>query len=149
MLEESLLEFQGTVILVTHDRYLLDRISTVILVLEGEGKTQFYAEFAQWEALRRMKAAPQKSEKPTTPTKSPNSQKARARLSTAEQRELANMEQGIMEAEERVESLQADLQKPEIVADHIKAQALWISIQQAQDRVAQLYQRWEELESRR
>src|SRR6266498_3405350 len=52
VLEESLLEFPGALVLVTHDRYLLDRISTQILALDGRGGTQYFADYAQWEANR-------------------------------------------------------------------------------------------------
>lgn len=149
VLEESLLDFPGTVILVTHDRYLLDRVSTVLLALEGEGQTQFYAEFAQWEALQSTKSLPAKPDKSTSAPKTPPTPRSRQRLSTAEQRELANMEQTIMEAEEKVEKLQAQLQNPEIITDHLKSEALWKTIQQEQEKTAQLYLRWEELEARR
>src|SRR5258706_15806032 len=49
VLEESLLEFQGALVLVTHDRYLLDRVSTTLLALDGRGGVQSYADYAQWE----------------------------------------------------------------------------------------------------
>src|SRR5213075_2342360 len=50
ILEESLLEFPGSIVLVTHDRYLLDRVSTVVLGLDGEGSAETFADFAQWES---------------------------------------------------------------------------------------------------
>ncbi|HRC86991.1 MAG TPA: ABC-F family ATP-binding cassette domain-containing protein, partial [Thermoanaerobaculia bacterium] len=49
VLEESLLEFPGALVLVTHDRYLLDRVSTAILALDGQGGCQLFADTAQWE----------------------------------------------------------------------------------------------------
>ena len=49
ILEESLLEFTGALVLVTHDRYMLDRVSTVVLGLDGQGSAGAFADYAQWE----------------------------------------------------------------------------------------------------
>src|SRR4030088_1909092 len=49
ILEESLLEFKGALVLVTHDRYMLDRVSTVVWGLDGEGNAGSFADFSQWE----------------------------------------------------------------------------------------------------
>ena len=50
ILEESLLEFSGAMVLVTHDRFMLDRVSTLLLALDGQGGSDFFADYAQWEA---------------------------------------------------------------------------------------------------
>ncbi len=52
VLEETLLEFTGALVLVTHDRYLLDRISTTVLGLDGCGNAATFADYAQWEEWR-------------------------------------------------------------------------------------------------
>ncbi len=62
VLEESLLEFPGALVLVTHDRYLLDRVSTRILALDGRGGAVPYADYAQWEAGQRTAAEPRTRE---------------------------------------------------------------------------------------
>src|SRR5215475_14484366 len=49
ILEQSLLEFRGSLVLVTHDRYLLDRVSTVVIGLDGEGGAESFADYRQWE----------------------------------------------------------------------------------------------------
>ena len=49
ILEESLLEFRGALVLVTHDRYLLDRVSTTVLGLDGQGRAEAFADYSQWE----------------------------------------------------------------------------------------------------
>ena len=56
VLEESLLEFTGALVLVTHDRWLLDRVSTRLLALEGEGRAEWFADYAQWEAKQARKS---------------------------------------------------------------------------------------------
>src|SRR5581483_7042466 len=50
ILEESLLEFRGSLVLVTHDRYMLDRVSNIVLGLDGEGNAESFADYAQWES---------------------------------------------------------------------------------------------------
>lgn len=149
MLEESLLEFPGAVILVTHDRYLLDRVSTQLLALEEDGKTAYYAEYAQWEEKNEpVKEVFSRSNPYAKPMPKP-SEKSLRRLSTAEKRELEGMEETILLAEGDVKALQARLQDPEIVSDHLRMEMIWKAIQGAEERVAALYVRWEELEARK
>ncbi len=59
ILEESLLEFRGSLVLVTHDRYVLDRVSTVVLGLDGLGSASLFADYSQWESWQeeRMQSA--------------------------------------------------------------------------------------------
>jgi len=150
VLEESLVEFLGAIVLVTHDRYLLDRVSTEILALDGAGSAYSIADYAQWE---RLLGARQSSEsdrtakpgarKPTSPAPPPR------RLTTAESRELAGMEDAITRAEEEIVRLHDQFSDPTIAADHIKLKALVTEQEKAQEHVAALYVRWEELESRR
>src|SRR5262249_11461117 len=63
VLEDSLTEFPGALVLVTHDRYLLDRVSTAVLGLDGEGGAQLYADYWQWEQAQ-LGVRPAKQEKP-------------------------------------------------------------------------------------
>ena len=151
VLEQSLLEFPGALILVTHDRYLLDRISTTLLALDGKGGADFYADYSQWEAKQTVlpELAPTKREAVPAPAAPKPSAPAGRRLSTAEQRELQNMENAIMAAEEQVANLQAEMQKPEIVADYQKLKTVMDAVHEAEQKVAALYNRWEELEARK
>jgi ATP-binding cassette subfamily F protein uup len=57
VLEESLTDFPGALVLVTHDRYMLDRVSTVVLGLDGEGGAEVFADYSQWEQARAVKPA--------------------------------------------------------------------------------------------
>src|SRR5947209_18757206 len=61
ILEESLLEFRGSLVLVTHDRYLLDRVSNIVLGLDGQGTAESFADYAQWQSWQaeRKRAANQ------------------------------------------------------------------------------------------
>ncbi len=60
VLEESLLDFPGALVLVSHDRYLLDRVSTVVVGLDPEGEAGIFADYSQWEAAR-SEPAPEKA----------------------------------------------------------------------------------------
>src|SRR6185295_10435809 len=59
VLEDSLMEFPGALMLVTHDRWLLDRVSTLLLALDGTGQTEWFADYAQWETAQERKTAEQ------------------------------------------------------------------------------------------
>ena len=143
VLEESLIEFPGAVILVSHDRYLLDSVSTDILALDGTGGTDYFADYTQWEQSRK----PQTKASQAVETKAAPPKEAKRRLSTAEQRELAAMETTILNAESHVETLQARLTAPDVMADHAKLTQAWQAVEAAQKEAERLYARWEELEA--
>ena len=150
VLEDSLREFPGALILVTHDRYMLDNVCTEMLALDGKGKTAYYADFHQWEQAQEIareaeREREQAAARPTTATR----QNPANPLTNAEQRELSRIEGRIETAEAEVERLQADMAKPEVVSDHAKVQELWKQVEAAQGRVAELYARWEFLEAKR
>src|SRR5256712_3799106 len=60
VLEESLAEFEGGLVLVTHDRFMLERVSTVIVALDGRGGVGMFADYAQWESARAAAEAPRR-----------------------------------------------------------------------------------------
>ena len=61
ILEESLLEYRGALVLVTHDRYMLDRVSTIVLGLDGIGSAESFADYSQWESWQAERKQPAKS----------------------------------------------------------------------------------------
>jgi hypothetical protein len=103
VLEDSLAEFDGGLILVTHDRFMLERVSTVILALDGRGGTSTFADYSQWEAAREAVAsAPRKPSE-----RAPERERSRSkRLPYHEQREWDGMEQAILDAEGALEAAQ-------------------------------------------
>ena len=142
VLEESLLEFAGALVLVTHDRYLLDRISTQILALDGRGNAEYFADYAQWEANRRDR------EKPGAGSASGERRAASGRakkLAYLEQREWDSMEGTILAAEERLETAQRAAEDPAIAADAGALQQRFAELTAAQAEVDRLYARWTEL----
>ena len=147
VLEESLLEFPGAIVLVTHDRFLFDRVSTVVLALDGSGGAEVFADYQQWEdAQRRQTTGPEKAVAPTPAAKP--APKGIKRLSYTEQREWAQMEATILAAEQVLAACRAATHDPSIAADAVVLQERYAALQAAQERVDCLYARWAELEEK-
>ena len=152
VLEESLVEFPGALVLISHDRYLLDRVSTHILALDGEGGMISYADCAQWERDvaerqrgQRQRASQAKAQEPKRARAKP----AKKALTWKEERELEAMEQAIGEREATLEEAARALEDPKVASD-AEAAGRWYETQQAaQTEVDRLYARWEELEAKR
>ena len=144
VLEESLLDFPGALVLVTHDRYLLDRVSTQILAIDGNGGSEYYADYTQWEATRtdksrRVSAPPTGNRQPAPKPK---------RLGYLEQRELDSMEASVLAAEERLSEAKSRAEDPAIAADANALQERFAALTAAQAEVDRLYARWAELEAK-
>ena len=155
VLEESLQDFPGALVLVTHDRYMLDRVCNVILALDGEGGVGFFADYPQWQLAQEAKAdaeaqarsAAQKAAKPQA-AKAP-APPAKVRLSWKEQRELEGMEEAIMSAEAELAAAHKATEDPKVLADRNKLHDACARLDDVQQRVKTLYARWEELEAKR
>jgi ATPase subunit of ABC transporter with duplicated ATPase domains len=147
VLEDSLLEFPGAVVLVSHDRYLVDRVSTQILGLDGLGGSGLYAECAQWEQdVERQKAQARKP-KPVSAPAQPKPAPTK-KLSYLESREWEQIEQRILDAEQNLQAAQAELQNPNGSADASIMQQRYDAMLAAQAEVDRLFERWAELESK-
>jgi ATP-binding cassette subfamily F protein uup len=156
ILEESLLEYRGALVLVTHDRYMLDRVSTIVLGLDGRGDAERFADYSQWEAWLRAQqskpsagapakaattrkgrdSAPQDTNRPGATTK---------KLSHTENREFASIEKRIAKAEEQLLAKRAALDDPEISSDAPRLHTAYVEMESAQKAVDELYARWAEL----
>jgi ATP-binding cassette subfamily F protein uup len=146
VLEDSLLDFPGALALVTHDRYLLDRVSTMIVGLDGAGGAALYAECAQWE--QEMAGVRRREREPATPPSKPAPGVAKKKLSYHESREWEQMEARIVEAEDGLRRAQEEMQNPEGSADAAVVTSRYEALRAAQLRVDRLYERWAELEAR-
>jgi ATP-binding cassette subfamily F protein uup len=146
-LEEMILAFEGTTIVVTHDRYFLDRVATAILAFDGRGAAVRYpGNFSTYLALRR--------EAPSTPTESarpkerPLPEKAPAKgLTYAERLEFDAIMQQIETAEGDVAALEAGLAMPS--SDHVRIAELARDLAQKKADLDILLVRWAELEGKR
>jgi ATP-binding cassette subfamily F protein uup len=148
VLEESLLEFAGAVVLVTHDRYLLDRVSTSLLALDGAGGVTPFADLAQWqaaEAARSAEAAARTAAPRPAATRAPAAAK---RLSYHEQREWDAMEATILAAEEALAACQAAVADPAVASDAAELARRCAASEAASERVERLYARWSELDAK-
>jgi ATP-binding cassette subfamily F protein uup len=154
VLEESLLEFRGALVLVTHDRYLLDRVSTTVVGLDGLGTAGRFADYSQWEAWQAERESASKTsaralDRGTVASASPATiGTAKKKLSYLEAREYATLERRIAEAEEQLETALAAYADPAIASDAERLIAAQAELHMAQNRVDQLYLRWEELETK-
>lgn len=147
VLEDSLEDFPGVVVLVTHDRFMLDSISNHLLALDGLGGAEYFADYAQWESNQNSRRKAEAKAK--SAAQGNGSKKSVAKpLSTAEKKELATIGEKIEAAEAQVALLKERMHDPEIALDHVKLQASQTEVYEAEIVVQKLFARWEELESR-
>ncbi len=146
VLESSLLEFPGAVVLVTHDRLLLDRVADLLLGLSGEGEATLLADAAQWEAWTREPSRPRARAKKVDPRKV---KKCKSGLGYLDKREFEGMEEAILEAEETLEQARAAIADPVVAADAEALQERQAALEAAEAQVERLYARWAELDARR
>jgi ATP-binding cassette subfamily F protein uup len=156
ILEESLLEYSGALVLVTHDRFMLDRVSTVVLGLDGRGSAERFADYSQWDAWQRarLSLATPKSVNGDRRLRPARGEGPRARavakkkLTYTEAREFATMESRINEAEQILHAKRAALEDPAITSDRLSLQNACTQMEEAQKSVDTLYARWAELEQK-
>ena len=150
LLEEALVAFGGCVIVVSHDRYFLNRVCTSILAFEGEGRVSYNVGNYDYYLEKRVVPvpAPASTPAPTAVTTEPKKRKDKPRkLTWKEEREWESMETNILAAEQEVSDLEATFAAPDF---YMKPRAemleLETQLKAARDKVAHLYSRWHELE---
>jgi ATP-binding cassette subfamily F protein uup len=148
VLEDSLMDFPGAMVLVTHDRYMLDRVSTLIVGLDGKGNAGVFADCAQWEAETQRQKAESRAQKPQSRAAKAPEKPAAKKLSYLESREWEQIENKIGEAEARLRKAQDELQNPVDSANPAVMQTRYDAMLAAQAEVDDLYSRWAELESK-
>ncbi|HXJ81132.1 MAG TPA: ABC-F family ATP-binding cassette domain-containing protein [Candidatus Methylomirabilis sp.] len=146
VLEESLAEFEGGLVLVTHDRLMLERVATVLLALDGEGGAETFADHAQWQATRAARRV--------APRAAVDGPVARERLRTKrltylEQREWDGMEDAVLAAEAAMEASRRAAEDPTIASDPSALETRYAALEAARAEVERLYARWAELEAKR
>ncbi len=152
LLEEALLAFSGCVLVVSHDRYFLNRVCTGIIAFEGDGLVAYnegdYEYYREKLAERKMRLAkrPVATQANAGSSRAPEAKPRK--MTWKEKAELEGMEAAILKAEEavaRIESLFAD---PEFHSKHgAKTIELTSELETAKKQGAALYTRWEELEA--
>ena len=150
-LEEMLLGFGGSAIVVTHDRYFLDRIATAILAPAGDGRWHRYeGDYAHYTAVRPPPAARTRTETP--PPAEPKAERTPRRkraLTYADRLELERLPEQIEAAEATVSTLEAELADPALYKDGGEdVAAKTAELGAAREEAERLMARWEELETK-
>jgi ATP-binding cassette subfamily F protein uup len=146
VLEESLIDFPGALVLVSHDRHLVDRVTTEILALDGSGPVRRFADYDQWQAARRTGLVSKKTRPAANDRPAPRP-KAK-RLTYLEQQEWEGMEERILDAEARLGEAESRAHDPAIATDAAALQERMQALDEARREVDRLYERWAELEAR-
>ncbi len=150
--EESLKEFSGAVVLVTHDRYMLGNICDRVLGFDGRGGTQYFADSDQWLtslALQQKTVSGAEGKEKSQVEKRKKQRPSKGKLSYLDQREYDSMEERILEAEEKIEKLQTLIDDPKTASDSVKLAEIWAQLEQTQVQTEKLYERWDELEQKK
>jgi ATP-binding cassette subfamily F protein uup len=147
ILEENLLDFPGALVLVTHDRYLLNRVSSTVLGLDGRGNTGRFADYAQWEDwIEEQSQVEQQAAAQTRPEQKANpANSAKKKLSYLEAREFAAIEQRVEESDARLAAAHARVEHPAIATNAAALQEALAELDRAQHESDALYARWAEL----
>ncbi len=146
-LEQALLQYEGSVIVVSHDRYFLNRVVDLLIVLEGNGKSHLiYGNYDTYERMRLL----QKEEAPTQPKAEPKSAKSPPPGKPAKRkrqfpyRKVEDLEADIATEEERLQEIEQRLASPDIYSDKAKVQETTQLFEETKTKLAQLYEHWEE-----
>lgn len=139
VLEDALVHFPGCVLVISHDRYFLNRVATGILAFEGEGRvTTSVGSYDRYLETRSAQSSETVTAKPAAPVRA---------LSNKERAELKNMEAAIEAAERDLAAIDAQLADPGLYTDRIAELPEWVSRQTAaKQKIHDLFARWEELE---
>jgi ATP-binding cassette subfamily F protein uup len=154
VLEDALTSFEGAVLLVTHDRYFLDQVATELLAFHTqkgeEGRITKFSDLAQWEAwLSASRAAARAAPRAldSKPPAAAAAAKKPKKLSFNDQRDYDTLEARILEAESRLQALEAECVLPEVVSDAARLVTLDAQITTLRAEIDRLYARWAELEA--
>ncbi len=152
VLESALKDFNGAVILVTHDRYFMDAVADEILAFpptpESEPVLEKFASYFQWETWYREQLI-QARNKAKARAKAEAAGPAKTKLSYKDKFELENMEAAVLALETRINELTSQSLLPEIVADHKKLGEIHSTLSSAQAELEKKFQRWAELEAKK
>lgn len=143
VMEDSLKSFAGAVVLISHDRALMDGVCNQILGLGEEITERYFADYSQWETAVARAAAKKEAGEKTVKTTSPIKKEAAPRLSYKEQKELEGMEAAIESMEKQVSDLQKQLEQPSIQSDSQKSLECYRSLAEAEKNLETFYDRWQ------
>ena len=152
LLEEALAQYKGCVIVVSHDRYFLNRVCNGIIAFEGDAKVEYSLgdyDYYLEKRKERDKKITKTSSRKNTLSPAPTIQKAK-KLSYKEQRELDSMEDHVMKLEAEIESIETTFADPDFFTKHgDQSTELNSKLTKLQEQLEKSYARWEELENKK
>ncbi len=151
-LEQALLEFDGTCIVVSHDRYFLNRVVELLLVLDGNGNVEvIFGNYDTYEMMRAQQeaaraAAPKKKEPLSARTTENNagSSKKEKRRRKFPYRKVEDIEDDIAQTEEELAELEASMASPDLYRDGEKVKETTSAFEATKAKLKELYEHWEE-----
>ena len=150
ILEKSLSDFVGAVLIISHDRYMLNRLCNKFLGFNGQGEIKEYADLHQWHShlkqVKKINSKPKKEFAEKFSQENSTKQKTK-KLSFNEQREYNKMEENILAAEDELEKIKKECMAKEIQNDPRKCQEMYELLNVTQAKIDKLYKRWTELEA--
>jgi ATP-binding cassette subfamily F protein uup len=148
LLEDLLIEFSGTLLVVSHDRAFLDNVVTSTLVLEGGGEvSEYVGGYSDWVRQRKIADAPKPQRKSAEPRRQSAPAAKRRKLSFKETNELAALPGRIEEIEREREQLYASLSDAGFLRDGAAVVSAMARLAAIETEIVQLMTRWQELES--
>lgn len=148
--EDALTEFQGAIVVVSHDRFFLDSVCTSILPIEGAREARFFSSYSQWEEVEEQPPTESAFQpKPPIAEKQPPDPKQKRPLTYAERIELNGIEKQILSAEGHVAALESQLLDPELTSNQERLRAHCEELEEARRQVEAIYERWQFLETKK
>ncbi|MCD1024057.1 ABC-F family ATP-binding cassette domain-containing protein [Enterococcus sp. SMC-9] len=154
VLENALIDYEGTLLFVSHDRYFINRIATKVIELSPEGSRLFLGDYDYYlekkkeeEEIAALLAAENNDTPVVISAGKENFQKSKdqQKLLRSLQRKVGDVEQKMSETDEIIDQLEAEMVKPEILADHLQLQELNEKLEVARSKQNELLEKWEEL----
>ncbi|WP_101775792.1 ABC transporter ATP-binding protein [Pasteurella oralis] len=165
LLEEILTDYQGTLLIVSHDRQFIDNTATECFMFEGNGiineyvggfheakqqQTNYFAHKAQQEVLKKQHIPPQSAVEISQVSSTTKNQQRASKLSYKEQRELEQLPQLLEELEEKIAVLQTEISSTEFFQQpHDYTSAKLQTLADTEQQLEQAFMRWEELEEKK
>jgi ATP-binding cassette subfamily F protein uup len=148
VLEDSLAEFAGALVLVSHDRELMDRLCTEVIGLDGRGGAGLYGSVQQWLTAYERGVVEHETAPPKVDTRPKATTPRRPKLTYHEQRELDGIEADILAAEATVTACESQVEQSTSLG-HVALNDACRALEEAQHAVERLHKRWQELEDKR
>jgi ATP-binding cassette, subfamily F, member 3 len=144
-LEQAMLEFEGTAIVVSHDRYFLNRVVDLLLVFEGNGVVKIiYGNYDTYERMRLLQEPEKKGPAKVVKEETRSTAKPAKRKRVFPYRKVSDLETDIAAEESRVKELEKTLASPDLYREGVKVQEITKAFEDAKIKLKQLYDHWEE-----